>query len=144
MRSTRPMALCRRLWMALNTTMPCSMRASVVPTGALAPPSEMSSMVVRTTPLPASITKPRSWKSTGLGGLKGSGIASLRTSSMLRPPSISSTCVGWMLSVWPPRVPPLSFSIVGAFWMCALSMSARRAPVAAADRPPIICGRPMG
>ena len=142
--SMRAMASCRRAWMALKTTMPCSSLASVVPTGALGLLSAMSSSVVRTTPCPASTKKPRSWYSTAEGGLKGSGIAILRMSSMLRPPSISSTCVGWMLRDCPPREPPLSLSMVGALLMCALSSRARRAPVAAALRPPIMCGKPMG
>ena len=63
------MLLCMRAWMALNTTMPCSILASVVPTGALALPSAMSSMLVRTTDLPASTKKPSNWNSTGDGWL---------------------------------------------------------------------------
>ena len=144
MRSIRPMAACRRAWMAENTTMPCSILARVVPTGTFWLLSDTSSMVVRTTPLPASTKNPRSWNSTADGGLNGRGMAILRTSSTFSPPSISSTCVGWILSDCPPRDPPFSFSMVCELEICALSMSARSAPVAAADRPPIMCVMPIG
>ena len=130
--------------MALNTTMPCSILASVVPTGALALPSAMSSMLVRMTPLPASTKKPSRENSTGDGWLYGSGMISLRMSSAAMPPSISITCVGWISRLCPPLLPPLSLSMVWLLLMCALSSRARSAPVAAAARPPTMCGRPIG
>ena len=55
---TRAIASCRRPWMAENTVMPSWIRASVVPTGALGFWSARLSIDVRTTPLPASTTKP--------------------------------------------------------------------------------------
>ena len=141
--NTRDIELCSREWMLLKTTIPCSISAMVVPTGWLGFWSLSFSNEVCTTPLPASTKNPSSWYSTDDGGLKGMGMASLRTSSTSAPPSISTTSVGWTLSVCPPG-PPFSLSSVGMFWMCAESSNALSAPVAAPLSPPIMCVRPMG
>ena len=92
---------------------------------------------VVTTPLAASVNQPNNWNRTALGGLNGTGIAILRTSSTPGAPSISATCVGSIVVDCPEIFAPLSLSIVGALLMCALSNKARNAPVRAAERPPI-------
>ena len=124
--------------------MPCSMSASVVPTGWLGPISPSLSKLVRTTPLPASTRKPRSCISTGLGWLYGSGITALRMSSIPSGASISLIAAGSMVMLWPPFPAERIRSSVWLLLMWAASSSARSAPVLAPDRPPIMCGRPIG
>ena len=134
---------CRRAWMLENTFAPCSISAWVVPTGALELTSRIFSSDVVTTPLAASVSHPSSWKSTLEGWLNGKGIASLRTSSTPGAPSISRTCVGSILSLCPLMRPPLSLSIVWLLLIWAASSKARKAPVRAAESPPMRCGRPI-
>ena len=129
--------------MAEYTAAPCSISAWVVPTGALDVTSAIFSSLVVTTPLAAVLSQPRSWNSTGDGGLNGMGIAILRMSSTPGAPSISATWVTSTCWVWPESLAPLSLSIVAALLMCAESSSARSAPVSAADSPPIRWGRPI-
>ena len=99
--------------------------------------------LVLTTPLAASVNQPSSWNRTVDGGLNGIGMANLRTSSTPGDPSISTTCVGSMRSVWPPIRPPFNFSIVIELLTCAVSINARNEPVNAAAKPPIKCGIPI-
>ena len=95
-----------------NTLAPCSINAWVVPTGIWLLASPIFSSEVVTTPLAASVNQPKSSINTPDGGLNGSAMANLRTSSTPGAPSISITCVGSIRSLCPPMRPPLSLSIV--------------------------------
>ena len=77
--------------MELNTTAPCSINACVVPTGAFDVTLAIFSSAVVTTPLAAESNQPNNANRTWLGGLNGTGIAILRTSSTPGAPSISDT-----------------------------------------------------
>ena len=123
--------------MELKTAAPCSISACVVPTGALLVTSAIFSSEVVTTPLPCSVNQPINSNNTGLGGLNGTGIAILRTSSTPGAPSISATCVGSITVLCPEILAPLSLSIVGALLICAESSKALSVPVRAAEIPPI-------
>ena len=142
-RKTRPWDVCIRAWMLENTTAPCSINAWVVPTGVFELTSAIFSSAVVTTPLAALFNQPKSSKSTGLGGLNGSGMATLRMSSTPGAASISVTCVISMFCDWPEIFEPFNFSAVSELLVCAVSKSALKAPVKAADKPPIRCGRPI-
>ena len=141
--NTRRCESCNLACTALNTAAPCSIKACVVPTGALDVMSAIFSSLVVTTPFAALVNQPSNSSSTGEGWLNGNGMAILRISSMPGAPSISLTCVGSMVKDCPDILAPLSLSIVGALVICAESSKARNEPVSAADRPPIRCGKPI-
>ena len=140
--STRLWLAWSRAWMAANTAAPCSIRAWVVPTGACAVTSAIFSSAVVITPLAAFSKKPISENNTGLGALKGRGMAILRTSSTPGAPSISTTWVTSTCWLCPLILPPLSFSMVGALLIWAESNKALREPVRAAAKPPMRWGNP--
>ncbi len=141
--SSLPIVLCRRLWIAEKTTICCSMRAMIVPTGTLAL-SLASSSVVLTTSLPLSTRNCINSSSTWLVGLTGVGMKVLRMSSCMIPPSISFVWPASTRTDWPPTGPDLRCTPPGKLLMRAESSSARSAPVAAAAIPPKTWGAPIG